>query len=489
MMKIKQLTTLPLWVRLVFYFLLLSVIILLLFQTIFNYTLQGHLSAYIEGREEALNLQILNSLAGYYETTGGWSGVQMPLSHAAISTNTRLLLYNAEGRLVGDTARGNRHMMMSGEPRPDLNDLRVYHFAIELDGSMVGELVIAHPLTEESSAWLQQDLIFRRALSRSIMWIGLAAVGTALLLGVFFSRRLSRPIEEMTEATDRITRGDYMLKLPSYQSSELNRLAHYINQLADHLKELEKLRKRSTADIAHELRTPLATLRSYVEAVQDGVLPADRKTLGILLEEIAHLTRVATGLDELTRAENTRADHVEVEPVEINRFLSDKVASFEPRYLDKGVELKLKLPEGVVHSAQDSTALRKIMSNLLDNAYRYTEPGGKVEIALIEKPDFPADAVAPFGENIPAAGELKNKFLIRVADTGAGISKEFLPYIFERFFRADPSREREQSRAGSGIGLALVKELVRAAGGVILVSSQTGRGTTFYIYLEKVKNN
>ncbi|MFU8795661.1 MAG: HAMP domain-containing protein, partial [Dethiobacteria bacterium] len=385
MMKIKQLKTMPLWLRLVFYFLLLSIIILILFQAIFNYTLQGHLRTYIEGREGALNLQILNSLAEYYETTGDWLGVQMPLFHAALSTNTRLLLYNAEGQLVGDTGQGNRHMMMSREQRPDLNDLRVYHFAIELDHIIVGELIIAHPLTEETSVWLQQDLIFRRALGRSILWIGLAAIGTALALGVLFSRRLSRPIEEMTEATDRITRGDYKLKLPSYQSSELNRLSCYINQLADHLNELEKLRKRSVADIAHELRTPLATLRSYVEAVQDGVLPADEKTLQILLEEIAHLTSVATDLDELTRAENIRADQTELEPVEINRFLSDKIASFEPRYRDKGVELILKLPESAIHSSQEPTALRKIMSNLLDNAYRYTEPGGKVEVALFEK--------------------------------------------------------------------------------------------------------
>jgi signal transduction histidine kinase len=485
MMKNKQLKTMPLWLRLVFYFLLLSIIILILFQAIFNYTLQGHLKAYIEGREGALNLQILNSLAEYYEATGDWAGIQMPLFHAALSTNTRLLLYNAEGQLVGDTGQGNRHMMMSREQRPDLNDMRVYQFTIELDHIIVGELMIAHPLTEESSVWLQQDLIFRRALSRSILWIGLAAIGAALVLGVLFSRRLSRPIEEMTEATDRITRGDYRLKLPSYQSSELNRLACYINQLADHLKELEKLRKRSVADIAHELRTPLATLRSYVEAVQDRVMPADEKTLKILLEEIAHLTSVATDLDELAQAENIRLDQTELESVEINKFLSDKIASFEPRYRDKEVELILKLPEGVVYSSQDPTALRKIMSNLLDNAYRYTEPGDRVEVTLIEKPELDAEAVAPFGEDIPAADELKNKFLIRVADTGAGISEEFLPYIFERFFRADPSREREQGRTGSGIGLALVKELIRAAGGMILVSSRLGRGTKFYIYLDK----
>ncbi len=490
MTKIEQLKTLPLWVRLVIYFLLLSIIILLLFQIIFNYSLQRHLQTYIRGREEVLNHQIVSSLSEYYQATGSWAGVQMPLLHAALSTNTRLLLYNASGQLIGDTGQRRRHMMMVREQAPDLDNVRAYQFKIELDTNVVGELIIAHPITEASSVWLQQDLIFRRALTRSLFWTGLAAISAALFLGIVFSRRLSRPLEEITTATASITRGDYRHQLPSYQSKELDGLAQYINQLAAHLHELERLRKRSVADIAHELRTPLSTLRSYVEAVQDGVMPADDATLNILKEEITHLTNVATDLDELTRAENARDNHLNRETINMNQFLNDKVNSLKPRFHDKGVKLALSVPEKIIYSKQDSTVLRKIMGNLLDNAFRYTEPGGTVEVYLQDNPvEIDPFAVAPLGQDVTARDLsekiIDDKFLIKVSDTGIGIKEEYLPYIFERFFRTDSSREREQSKAGSGIGLALVKELTRAAGGFILVNSRPVEGTVFYLYLRK----
>lgn len=490
MTKIEQLKTLPLWVRLVIYFLLLSIIILFLFQIIFNYSLQRHLRTYISGREEALNYQIVSSLSEYYQSTGSWAGVQMPLLHAALSTNTRLLLYSAGGQLLGDTGQRRRHMMMVREQAPDLEDARAYHFNIELDNNIVGELVIAHPITEASSVWLQQDLIFRRALTRSLFWTGLASISAALVLGILFSRRLSSPLEEITTAAASITRGDYRHQLPSYQSKELDGLAQYINQLAAHLRELENLRKRSVADIAHELRTPLSTLRSYVEAVQDGVMPADDATLNILKEEITHLTNVATDLDELTQAENARDNHLNRETINMNQFLNDKVNSLKPRFYNKGIKLALSLPEKIIYSKQDSTVLRKVIGNLLDNAFRYTEPGGAVEVFLQGNPvEIDPLAVAPLGQDFTARDMsekiIGDKFLIKVSDTGIGIKEEYLPYIFERFFRADSSRERKQSKAGSGIGLALVKELTRAAGGFILVNSRPDEGTVFYLYLRK----
>ncbi len=487
MMKIKQFKIQSLWVRLVGSFLVLALITLLLFQLIFSYSLQEHLQTYTRGREDALNRQIISSLSEYYAASGSWAGVGMPLLHAAMSTNTRLLLYDRLGQLVGDTGTGRRHMMMAQEPPPTADDARIYNFPIEVDGINVGELVIAHPLTEEMSAWLQQDLIFRRALTRSLIWTGLAAAGFALLLGIFFSRRISHPIEDFVQAADSITKGNYKLQFPPYQTNELDKLAGSISLLATHLSELEKLRKRSVADIAHELRTPLASLRSYVEAIQDEVMPADPKTLAVLMNEIAHLTNVANSLDELARAENLQPDLGKHEAIDINQLLKEKVATFKPRFNSKGLSLNLKLPQQNICSKQDPTALRKIISNLIENAYSYSNPGGKVEVVLESRAILDQSAVAPLGQDINSAGldakHIENMFTIRISDTGVGISADHLPYIFERFFRADPARERNGERTGTGIGLALVKELVRAAGGFILVSSQVGKGTSFYLYL------
>ena len=189
MRKIEQIKNLPLWVRLVFYFMLLSVTILLLFQIIFNYSLDRHLQTYISGREDTLNRQIVSSLLDYYEAAGSWSGVNMPLFHAALSTNTRLLLYDLDGQPIVDTGQGRQHMMMFRDQVPDLGDFKTYRFVMEQGGSMVGELIIAHPLVVESNVWLQQDLVFRRALTWSLLWTGLTAIGAALILGIVFSRR------------------------------------------------------------------------------------------------------------------------------------------------------------------------------------------------------------------------------------------------------------------------------------------------------------
>ncbi len=492
MKKLEQLRIMPLWVRLVMYFLLLSLVILLLFQGVFNYSLDRHMEEYIREREETINKQIANSLREFYTINGSWNGIHMPLLHAALSTNTRLLLYDATGRLIGDTGQqGHRHMMMVRDQQPELSDVNTYQYVMGYNETMVGELVIAHPMTVETSALLEQDLYFRRAITGSLIWTGLIAFSAALTLGIIFSRRLSKPLEDIAQGSSRITRGDYSLELPRYEGKEIDDLAGSFNRLSAHLQELEKLRKRSVADIAHELRTPLATLRGYVEAVKDGVMPADPKTMEILLQEIMHLNRVASDLDELARAESASSDHLNREPLNLGHFLHNKVSSFQLLYREKNLTLQLNLPEQEIIIKQDPAALGKIISNLLDNAYRYSSPGGRVDVTLDNNPSMEPLAVAPLGQKTPARGDLQaqlnNMALITITDKGIGINEENLPYIFERFYRADPSREKEQSQVGSGIGLALAKELVRAAGGLILVSSKPGEGTTFYLYLPRTE--
>jgi len=489
MKKIEHKSPLPLWLRLVFFFLLLSAVILILFQAIYSYSLDRHLQAYTREREETLNNQIISSILEYYTLTGSWSGIHMPLLHAALSTDTRLLLYDPQGQLIADTGQGrHHHRMMAVDTQQDLDYAETYQYELGHNDTRVGSLIIAHPLETEGSAWLQQDIIFQRTLTRSLLWTGLIAISAALVLGILFSRRLSRPLEDFARAATRITSGDYFHHLPSYNSRELNDLALCFNQMSLHLQELEKLRKRSVADISHELRTPLTTLRSYIEAIKDGVISADEKTLGILSEEIMHLNRVAVDMDELARAESTRLEQVEREKINLNHFLTDKTASFKPLFQEKGVNLDLRLPETDLIIFMDPGALGKITGNLLDNAYRYTEPGGTVTLSLQENAEFDPAAVPPLGqESLDDEGsrnKLSSMYMITVSDTGKGIKPEHLPYIFERFFRADPSRERGQKQSGSGIGLALVKELVRSAGGFILASSRPGEGTTFYLYLK-----
>jgi len=481
----------PLWIRLALYFVGLTAATLLIFQLVFNYSLEKHLQTYIIEREEALNRQIVSAFLDYYEENSSWTGIQMPLFHIALSTNTRLVLADETGRYILDSGQGRRrHMMMTGAGEIDLDESAAYHYQLNSGEAEVGKLIIFHQAVEKGTAWQEQDLVFKRAITRTLLMTGVVAVSVALILGILFSRRLSKPLEEVADAALVIARGDYSRKLPSYENRELAELSSSFNRMAGQLQELEMLRKRSVADLAHELRTPLTTLRSYVEALKDGVLPADEQHLNILMEEIMHLNRVAADLDELARAERTDSNGREGELIELNRFLSDKAASFKLLFQDKAIELSLELPDKQLFVVQDPAVLGKIIGNLLDNAYRYTDSGGAVKMELHREPLFNPDAVAPFGQvaTLQRPGESPDHsklLMITISDSGIGIDPDHLPYIFERFFRVDPARERGSGSGGSGIGLALVRELVRSAGGLIQVASSPGTGATFYLYLPK----
>lgn len=479
------------WLKQLFFFLLLAAAVLLPLQVLFNLSLERQFQNYIIEREVALNRRIIGSILDYYSYNGSWAGIQMTLRHLSMGTDTYLLLSSPEGQPLVDSAamRGHRGAMI-GRPDlpPDGPQGGGYRVLLDLDETAIGQLYIEHLDQAKSGVWQEQDLVFRRALSSSLLWAGLLAAGAALILSIAFSRRLSQPLEEMSRAVKKVARSDYSPKLPAYDSRELNDLSANFNRMAEHLDELETLRRRSTADLSHELRTPLSTLRSHIEAIKDGVMEPDFETLNVISEEILHLGRVVNDLDELAQAEGRHNEQTHFEPVDLNRFLTDKAASFRPLCAQKRQHLGLDLPEQSVSVEQDPAALGKILGNLLANAYRYTAFGGVINVVLRQNAELDPDASPPIGadygvESLQA--KLHQFVQISVSDNGPGIDPGQLPYIFERFFRVDPSRERTPEHSGTGIGLALVKELARATGGAVLVSSSPGRGTTFHLYLRK----
>lgn len=481
-----------LWQKQLFFFLLLAAAVLLPLQVLFNLSLERQFERYITEREEALNRRIIGSVLDFYSFNGSWAGVQMTLRHLSMGTGTYLLLSNPEGQPLIDSAAGRGHRgTMIGRPGllPGGQEEGGYWVSLELEGTTVGQLYIEHPERARSGVWQEQDLLFRRALSGSMFWAGLLAAAAALALSIVFSRRLSQPLEEMSRAVGKVARGDYSVKLPSYDSRELNDLSANLNNMSVHLDKLEKLRRRSTADLSHELRTPLATLRSHIEAIKDGVMEADAEILNVLSEEILHLGRVVSDLDELSQAENRRSGQVNLETLNLNRFLKDKAASFKPLCAEKRLKLYLDLPDEPVTAEIEPSALGKMIGNLLANACRYTGPGGQITVELHPQATLDPEAVPPLGAGYAGAGSLRprlHRFIqISVIDSGPGIDPDQLPYIFERFFRIDPSRERTSEHGGTGIGLALVKELAHAAAGAVLVSSRPGRGTAFHLYIPK----
>lgn len=298
-------------------------------------------------------------------------------------------------------------------------------------------------------------------------WWWTAATAVAVLLGaavltVPAARRLVRPIHALTAAAGRMAAGDRATRVPVRGNDEVARLAAAFNTMADAVDDHDRQRKALVGDVAHELRTPLANLRCHLEAAQDGVVPLDPGLLQSLVEENTLLERLVADLQDLALAD---AGMLAMHPEERDAtdLAEQAVAAHRARAEASGVDLRLDAPAPVVVHA-DPMRLRQALGNLVSNAVRHTPAGGTVTVA------------------VRATG---NAVVLTVADTGGGIAGEHLPHIFERLYRADPSRSR--STGGSGLGLAITRHLVAAHGGELAVTSTPGDGSTFTIRLPAVR--
>jgi signal transduction histidine kinase len=250
-------------------------------------------------------------------------------------------------------------------------------------------------------------------------------------------------------------KGDLSQRVEVHSQDEIGELARAFNAMADGLARLEELRRNMVTDVAHELRTPLSNIRGYLEALQDGVVEPKPEVIDSLHEEAMLLNRLVDDLRELTLAEagQLKLERRPVAPADlVDRALEAARAQAEA----KGIALQADLPEDLPLVDVDSQRIGQVLGNLLSNALTHTPPGGKVVV-------------------VARAKQLAVE--VSVSDTGEGIPLERLPYIFERFYRADRSRSR--ATGGTGLGLSIAKQLVEAHGGRISVASQVGQGTTF----------
>lgn len=300
------------------------------------------------------------------------------------------------------------------------------------------------------------DLAFISTLNRMIVIIGLVALIAALILGAVMSRRMIKPLSRAVSAAGEISRGYYGGRITEKSDTrEIIQLTSAINGLAESLQTQEGLRKRLTSDVAHELRTPLATLQSHMEAMIDGIWEPDSERLKSCHEEIIRISRLVGDLEKLARfeGENLRLDK---SVFDVRELAGSIKINMEAEFLQKGVHLSVQGDSTSVLADRDK--ISQVMINLLSNALKFTDEGGKVDLAVEQG---------------------QGQVLITVSDTGAGISEEDLPHIFERFYRADPSRNR--LTGGSGIGLAIVKAIVEAHGGAVSAESEIGKGSRFTI--------
>lgn len=289
--------------------------------------------------------------------------------------------------------------------------------------------------------------------------IGAAAL-TAAAVSWFLSLRIVRPLRELAVAADRISHGHYGERVPVTGSDELTTLAAAFNEMASSLESAEVRRRQLLSDLAHELRTPLATIEGYVEGVRDGVLPPNAETWTVLETESGRLRRLVDDLQKVSRAEERQLD-LDLRPTPPMELIAAAVQAASPAYTTKGVTLVTSVPETLPELVVDPHRIGEVLGNLLENALRHTPAGGRVTVAAECRGD---------------------EIELSVSDSGEGIAPEHLARIFERFYRVDSGRTRE--RGGSGIGLAISRALVESHGGQIRAECDgPGAGTRFVIAL------
>lgn len=309
---------------------------------------------------------------------------------------------------------------------------------------------VAHHL---DAAFNQATLI---AVAIAISTAALTALGVSLVV----SRRVVRPVQTLAQAAQAIARGGYGARVIAVGTDEVGVLAGAFNEMAEALEHAEQRRRELLSDVAHELRTPLATIGAYVDGLADGVVRPDADALAALRTETQRLGRLVDDLQKVSRAEERQLD-LQVAPVSPGELVVAAVQAAARAYEAKGVELATGVERRLPQLMVDRDRLGELLANLLENALRHTAAGDRVVVSAARR-----------GDQVELA----------VADTGEGIAPEHLERVFERFYRVDGARSR--ATGGSGIGLAIARALVEAhSGSIHAESGGPGRGATFFVTL------
>jgi signal transduction histidine kinase len=306
---------------------------------------------------------------------------------------------------------------------------------------------------------------FRSSFNEALTYAATAATLVAIVVSLFFSRSVIAPVRAMSQATQHIANGHYEERVQVSGADELAQLALNFNQMAEKLNQIEAMRRRLIGDVSHELRTPLTAIKGSMEGLMDGIFPANNETYQQVHAEAERLNRLVDDLQELSRVE-ARAYQLDFRPVDVSSLIKTVTKRLAPRFESKRITLDLELAADLPHLLADEDRAIQVLTNLTGNALQYTPEGGKITIS---------------GKRI------NNEIQISVHDSGIGIPSEHLTHIFDRFYRVDKSRSR-QNGGGSGIGLTIARALVEAQGGRIWAESAgEGQGSTFNFTLPIAK--
>jgi signal transduction histidine kinase len=344
---------------------------------------------------------------------------------------------------------------------------------IVVDGQTVGWVLDAPPrpaLDAREQAYLE-------TLDKLILRAGLAALVLALLVGAVLASTMTHPLRELTSAIRAMAGGQLEQEVPVRSQDELGTLTQAFNRLSADLAQANESRRQMTADIAHDLRTPLTVLSGYIEAMREGVLPPSRERFDTMYAEMQHLQRLVDDLRTLSLADAGELP-LNRQPTPPAELLKRTAAVYRHPAEQAGIEIDCRKPGGLPAVDVDPDRMAQVLGNLVSNALRYTPAGGRIVLAAQGGRDTVSARISS------SPGTPLKAVQLLVQDNGQGIAPDVLPHIFDRFYRGDAARQQQAGE--SGLGLAIARSIVEAHGGSISVESVLGKGTTFTIVLPAV---
>ena len=435
-----------------------SISAVLLSALLVNIAVTGTFSRYMQDNQDKRDARIIDYFQEIYKSEQKWtesSGLE--LQHEAYMNNYNLALMDENRNVIwGMDPNDISHQGMVSDSSGIYSEET---FEIKYNLDTVGYVTIG----QYSPVLLsEEDINFRNSINISIALSGLIAIAAGVLISVFASRQFSKPIKDVSETSVDLAKGKYDSVIDEKSNIlEINNLINSINVLGKRLSSQDKLRRRLVADVSHEIRTPLNVLQNNLEAIIDGVVPADAARLESLNDEVIRFGKLLNNLDLLKDMEGENLS-LNLDNLHLDSLISEVCKDFSIDLKDKNITLSIIQETDADYSISgDYDKLRQVFINLISNAVKFTGANGSIEIR--QRSD-------------------KDHVYVDIKDTGIGIKQDDLPFIFERMYRGDRSRHETE---GSGIGLAIVRNVLKLHSADIEVQSREGEGTLFKLRFKR----
>lgn len=462
--------------RLILSFLTIIILTLVLFIVVTNRVVYNRFADLVVGSGTNFSRRVVPILEQYYQANGSWDGVENLVFETTGNPEGRFGRFRQDnGNMMTPglmiTAQDERFLLIDGDEiifdtNPDgitINNpenLTKFGTPVIVNGEQVGTFLVASMMGILS----ENQNIYISRVNSTLMWVGAIAILLVLLVALWQSRSIVQPLREMADASRLLAKGDYNQRVKVQRNDELGDMANAFNQMAFDLSQQSELRRQMMADVAHELRTPLSVLRIDLESMEDGLMVASPENVRALQGEVSYLSNLVDDLRMLSLADAGDLK-IEKNPVELNSLVREMVERQQNAARERKIIMTARYTENDIFVRGDSQRLSQVMVNLLSNAIQHTLPGHEITTKV----------------------EIENQIArVSVTNYGTWIPKEDLERIFDRFYRLERSRNRDQG--GSGLGLSIARSLINAHGGKIWAESEQEKSTTFIFTLPLLAN-